>query len=164
MPKPANPDFAKNRRRFMELAEALCRELGACPPPRHQDDEPMVGLRLEFDGEVISLVHADSPSAGHLLVHCHLMLPIHEAPDSALMKLLNLNHALGAGSGASFCIDPNNGEARYTTSLALSRVQPPALLRMMKGAARLASQWRTLLLENSCNPHDAMAFGMAGRA
>jgi hypothetical protein len=164
MPTPPPTDFAAWRTRFMDLAEALCRALDAAPPSRHQDHEQAIALKLELHGAVFSLAHAAAPDPAHLLLHCHLGLPRHESPDFALLRLLHLNHALGPDSGACFCIDAATGHARYTSVVALQGVRADALLLTMKATASLASGWRELLLSQVRNPHDAQAFGVAGRA
>lgn len=164
MPPTSPTDFAAWRARFMELCEALCRSIDVPAPSRHHDAEQALALKLELDGEVFSLSHAAAPSAAHLLVHCHLGLPAHEPPDFALMRLLQLNHALGPDSGACFCIDAATGDARYCSVVALDVTRAEGLLRTMKATASLAARWRGLLLSHVSNPHDARAFGVAGRA
>ncbi len=131
-----------SRQRFIELSEAIFRELGFEPPAiRHEDSLPLA-MELEYANREFELLHSSTDMPERFLVNCKLG----DLPDDHVIRgfrlLLQANLPLARMHKACYGIDPDKQTINALYFEKLNEVNARIVLDNMREISTGAGNWR----------------------
>ena len=150
------------RQMFVELCEAIFRELGFSPPEMLHEDALPLAMELEVGQRSFELIHSSSDRPEKVLVICHLGPLPNDAGKSHLNALLSENIRNIRNFRPCFGI---NADSHHVISISYERLKNCSaivLLEKMRIFANDASIWqeRVFTPENGFDDHVAEISGV----
>jgi hypothetical protein len=130
------------RRKFIELSEAIFRELGFEVPAILHDDNLPLAMELEYAGMEFELLHSSTEMEDRFLVNCHLGLLPDEHVTRGLRQMLQANLQLARMHKACYGVDPDKQQVKAMYYENLSDVSARSVLENMREISSGASNWR----------------------
>ena len=130
------------RRKFIELSEAIFRELGFEVPAILHDDSLPLAMELEYAGMEFELLHSSTDMEDRLLVNCHLGPLPEEHVTRGVRLLLQANLPLARMHKVSYGVDPDKKQVKAMYYETLSVASARTVLENMREISSGASNWR----------------------
>ena len=124
------------RRKFIELSEAIFRELGFEVPAILHDDSLPLAMELEYAGMEFELLHSSTEMEDRFLVNGHLGPLPEEHVTRGIRQLLQANLQLARMHKACYGVDPDKQQVKAMYYENLSE------LENMREISSGASNWR----------------------
>jgi hypothetical protein len=158
-------DSSRSRGEFIELVEALYRELDVEAPALGHDERAPLVMNVEVGGTRFSMTHDLEPAPDRIMLECPLGVLPPSMREGAAVNLLRWNHALRGDGGAAFAADAQTGEVVFGMCIDLAAARPAKVLEVFVQMAGVASTWRNTLLQSLTTAEDAQQMSFAaGRA
>lgn len=146
------------RRKFIDLSEAIFRELGFEAPAILHDDNLPLAMELEYAGMEFELLHSSTEMEDRFLVNCYLGPLPEEHVTRGIRLLLQANLALARMHKARYGIDPDKKQVKVMYYENLSEVTARSVLENMREVSSGASNWRDDFFSPA---HAGMGVGMS---
>lgn len=149
------------RQVFIELCEAIFRDLGFDPPPMLHDDALPLAMELEVEQRAFELIHSSTDRPERILINCRLG----SLPDGAgkahysAMLIENLRNARDLRP--CFGINVDSDEVVWLSFENLDNLRAGAMLEKMRVLAFEASSWKDQIF-NSQHGFDEHAAELSG--
>ena len=130
------------RRRFVELAESLFRELGFPPPEMLHDDFQPLAMEMEHAGKSFELIHSSTEMPERVLVSCNLGQLPDEGVLPGLRKMLQANLTLARTHGPVYGLTSANQAIRCMYYEKLDEAIASRILEKMRQVASDSENWR----------------------
>lgn len=129
------------RKKFIELAEAIFRELGFPPPEMFHDDHLPLAMELNHAGNDFELLHSSSEMPERILVCCFLGSLPEENTSIGMQRLLEANLTLVRSHEAAYGLrsEENKVCCMYYEALETTSVRP--MMEKMKRIAEDSKIW-----------------------
>ena len=154
-------DIPSWRSAFIELCEAIFRELGFDPPAMLHDDNLPLAMELEVDQRGFELVHSSSNRTDRILVICKLgsMPSDHGEPELSALLAKNLGRV--RDFRPCFGINADSGEVVWTSYESLDKLRGSVMLEKLRSLAAEAVGWQErVFLQRSV--HDEFGAEVSG--
>ena len=130
------------RRKFIELSEAIFRELGFEVPAILHDDSLPLAMELEYAGMEFELLHSSTEMEDRILVSCHLGPLPEDHVTRGIRLLLQANLQLARMHKACYGVDPDKKQVKAMYYERLSEASALSVLDNMREISSGASNWR----------------------
>lgn len=129
------------RKAFIELSEAIFRELGYSPPAMIFEDSLPLSMELTLENHPFELVHSENDLSDHILISCTLGSIPKTSASYAFRELMKENLSQTRTAGEYFGIDADTQTLRLMFLKSLSTTSAPALLGEMRNIVGKWSSW-----------------------
>ncbi len=140
----SNPSWRSN---FIELCEAIFRDLGFDPPAMLHDDNLPLAMELEIDQRDFELLHSSSDRPERVLIICRLGSLPELAGRAHLAALLSANLPSARNYQPCFGINADRGEVISLCYEDLSEIRAPMMLEKLRALAAGSVQWQQRLFD-----------------
>lgn len=149
------------RQVFVELCEAIFRDLGFDPPPMLHENNLPLAMELEVEQRSFELVHSSNDRPERILVICRLG-PLPDDSGKAHLKAL-LSNNLGSARTYHPCfgINAERDEVVWVSYEELENLRASAMLDRLRALAYEATSWQDAVF-NKQNGFDDLAMEMSG--
>lgn len=130
------------RRKFIELSEAIFRELGFDPPAIIHEDSLPLAMELEYAGKEFELIHSSTDMPDRFLVNCTLGELPEEHTIRGIRLLLQANLALVRMHKACYGIDPDKPIIKAMYYESLEQLNARMVLENMTEISSGTDNWR----------------------
>ncbi len=129
------------RKAFIELSEAIFRELGFPPPAMIFEDSLPLSMELTLENHPFELVHSENDLSDHIFISCTLGSVPQTSVSHAFRELMKENLLQMRTAGEYFGIDANTQTLRLMFLKSLAITSAPALLGEMRNIVGKWSSW-----------------------
>jgi hypothetical protein len=133
------------RQGFVELCEAIFRELGFDPPPMLHEDALPLAMELEVEQRSFELIHSSTDRPEKILIICHLGPLPDDAGKLHFNALLSENIHNIRDFRPCFGINADSHEAVSISYENLNNLRAAAMLEKMRALASEAENWQELV-------------------
>ena len=130
------------RRKFVELSEAIFRELGFPPPEMLHDDYQPLAMEMERAGKPFELIHSSTEIPDRVLVSCNLGQLPEEGVLPGLRKMLQANLTLARTHGPVYGLISESQSIRCMYYEKLDDALASRILEKMRQVAIDSENWR----------------------
>lgn len=149
------------RQVFVELCEAIFRDLGFDPPPMLHENNLPLAMELEVEQRSFELVHSSNDRPERILVICRLG-PLPDEAGKAHFKALLSNNLGGARNyHPCFGINAERNEVVWISYEGLENLRASAMLERLKTLAYDAVNWKDAVF-NRQHGFDDLTAEMSG--
>ena len=133
------PDINLWRRKFIDLAEDVCRLQGIPAPPLLEGFDKSLIVSVNVNGVVVNVIHADpDDTIGRLLLQCRIAGMQDPHSGDAIRKALMLNHHLAHNLAGMYALDESTEELVYCHQMPLAHVNAQELMEVISATTATA--------------------------
>jgi hypothetical protein len=130
------------RRKFIELAEDVFRELGFPPPSMLHEESLPLAMELEIESIPFELLHSSADQVEFVLVICKLGPLPSGIGISGIRRLLQSNLVLARTHEAFYGVNPDTSQIQCMFQTRLMQVTAVDLLAKMRQISLDSLQWK----------------------
>jgi hypothetical protein len=130
------------RQKYIDLAEAIFRELGFPPPQMLYDEYQPLAMELNHSGKPFELIHSSTELSDRVLISCFLGQLPDEGILSGLKKMLRANLTLARVHGPVYGFNSESQLLKCMYYEKLDDALASRVLEKMRQVAIGAEDWR----------------------
>ncbi len=129
------------RKAFIDLSEAIFRELGFAPPAMIFEESLPLSMEMNLENFPFELVHSENDLCDHVLISCTLGAVPQVSGSRAFRELMKENLSQMRTAGEYFGIDTDSQTLKVMVLKSLVTTSAPALLAEMRNIIGKWSSW-----------------------